>query len=126
MSDLRSKIEKVIGEKLNFPLHAHGGGVEIAEIDEKFSVKKLHETEIGGRGELFKKINSLYESVVFGDDSFGDFSVYFDDWMSEEEADELEKEKRDSFSLNMKINPPEKWEKQKESVLKELGIGKFL
>ncbi|HLE07092.1 MAG TPA: aminotransferase class IV [archaeon] len=98
----------------------------IAEIDEKFSVKKLHETEIGGRGELFKKINSLYESVVFGDDSFGDFSVYFDDWMSEEEADELEKEKRDSFSLNMKINPPEKWEKQKESVLKELGIGKFL
>ncbi len=98
----------------------------IAAIDEKLSAKKIYETEVGGKGKLFKKINSLYEDVVFGDDSFGDFSVYFDDWMSEKEVSALAGEKRDSFSLAAKINPPEKWEKQKEYVLKELGIRKFL
>ena len=98
----------------------------IAEVGENISAGKIYETEIGGRGKLFKKINSLYENVVFGDDSFGNFSVYFDDWMGEKEVSALEKEKRDSFPLATKINPPEKWEKQKEFVLKELGIRKFL
>src|SRR3989344_2106015 len=98
----------------------------IAEVSEKFSAGKIYETEIGGKGKLFQKINSLYENVVFGDNSFGDFSVYFDDWMGEKEGSALEKEKRDSFPLATKINPPEKWEKQKEFVLKELGIRKFL
>ena len=98
----------------------------IAEVEEKLSAGKIYETEIGGKGKLFRKINSLYENVVFGDNSFGNFSVYFEDWIGEKEVSALEKEKRDSFSLPAKINPPEKWEKQKESVLKELGIGRFL
>ncbi len=41
MPGLRSKIEQVIEEKLNFSLQAHGGGVEIVEVDEKNALVKV-------------------------------------------------------------------------------------
>ncbi len=41
MYNLKSKIEKVIEDKLNFPLQAHGGGVEIVEVDEKNGLVKV-------------------------------------------------------------------------------------
>ena len=41
MTDLTSKIQQVIEEKLSPMLGGHGGGVEIVEIDEEKSIVKV-------------------------------------------------------------------------------------
>lgn len=41
MTNLRSKIQKVIEEKLSPMLGGHGGGVEIIEVDEKKALVKV-------------------------------------------------------------------------------------
>lgn len=62
---------------------------KVVKVDNEFSVLDYMETKEGGKNHIFTKLKKEYTKISMGDETYGNFFTYLEDWIDEQRLEEL-------------------------------------